>query len=391
MTAGPELEPLVRAAASSMLAGSEAFAAELADRIATEIPELATDPVLVNALTLSVLDGLRAATTHFASGEQTFGDAVPASAIEFARRLAERGIPATVLLRGYRVGQALGQERMMEALAHVGADPALVVAATQASTNLSFAYVDRISEQAVAVHERARLRWQEGKTQIRLDLVAALLGGNLDAARGLLEELTDPRKIMVASIAWTDRGTLPEVVVPSSGSLVVPVDRATVWIWAPREGAVNGAPFGLATGEAWVACGEPGAGAEGAVRSHVQAREVQLLTNALERGSRPQVAHMGDLRLPLLLARDRPAAREWIEVTLGQLARNDDKHARLRATLAVFLAAGGSFSAAAARLSVHRNTVLYRVRRAEEALGRPVEENRLEIEAALFAAEWIHA
>jgi DNA-binding PucR family transcriptional regulator len=59
--------------------------------------------------------------------------------------------------------------------------------------------------------------------------------------------------------------------------------------------------------------------------------------------------------------------------------------ARLRETVRMFLDAQGSFTDAAARMHVHKNTVHYRVRKAEEILGHPLTENRLDIEVALLA------
>jgi DNA-binding PucR family transcriptional regulator len=58
----------------------------------------------------------------------------------------------------------------------------------------------------------------------------------------------------------------------------------------------------------------------------------------------------------------------------------------------VFLATGGSLATTARRLQVHRNTVKYRVGRAEEVRGRPVttaEGDRLDVELALLAAAWL--
>jgi DNA-binding PucR family transcriptional regulator len=47
--------------------------------------------------------------------------------------------------------------------------------------------------------------------------------------------------------------------------------------------------------------------------------------------------------------------------------------------------------AAAERLTLHKNTVRYRIGKAEESLGRPVGEDRLHIELALLAAQWLGA
>ena len=63
----------------------------------------------------------------------------------------------------------------------------------------------------------------------------------------------------------------------------------------------------------------------------------------------------------------------------------------LRDTLRVFLRESGSFKATAERLTLHKNTVQYRVRKAEEGLGHPVGENRLDVELALLASQWLGA
>ena len=83
--------------------------------------------------------------------------------------------------------------------------------------------------------------------------------------------------------------------------------------------------------------------------------------------------------------------RGWVLSTLGGLAADDENHARLRDTLLVFLQSGGSYKATAERLLLHKNTVQYRVRRAEESLGRPLGDSRHDVELALQAAQWLGA
>ena len=77
--------------------------------------------------------------------------------------------------------------------------------------------------------------------------------------------------------------------------------------------------------------------------------------------------------------------RAWVLATLASLATDDEHHARLRDTLLVFLQTGGSYKATAERLVLHKNTVQYRIRRAEESLGRPVADHRHDVELALQA------
>jgi DNA-binding PucR family transcriptional regulator len=59
--------------------------------------------------------------------------------------------------------------------------------------------------------------------------------------------------------------------------------------------------------------------------------------------------------------------------------------------LLVFLQSGGSYKATAERLMLHKNTVQYRIRKAEESLGRAVGENRHDVELALQVSCWLGA
>ncbi len=48
----------------------------------------------------------------------------------------------------------------------------------------------------------------------------------------------------------------------------------------------------------------------------------------------------------------------------------------------VFLAEKGSYTATSERIHLHKNTVKYRMKRATEQRGRPVDENRFDLELA---------
>jgi len=90
-----------------------------------------------------------------------------------------------------------------------------------------------------------------------------------------------------------------------------------------------------------------------------------------------------------LMAGSIDLLRAWVIETLGALAGDDEHNARLRHRLGVFLQENGSYKATAERLTLHKNTIQYRIRRAEESLGRPVAEARLHLELALLASEWL--
>jgi sugar diacid utilization regulator len=74
---------------------------------------------------------------------------------------------------------------------------------------------------------------------------------------------------------------------------------------------------------------------------------------------------------------------------LAGLATDDEHHARLRDLPAGLPAGRGQLQTIAARLMLHKNTVQYRIRKAEESLGRPVGENRHDVELVLEASRWL--
>ncbi|HYY45326.1 MAG TPA: helix-turn-helix domain-containing protein, partial [Actinomycetota bacterium] len=69
--------------------------------------------------------------------------------------------------------------------------------------------------------------------------------------------------------------------------------------------------------------------------------------------------------------------------------RDRDKSSDLVSSVKAFVDAGGRWEPGADALGVHRHTLRYRVRQAEELLGRDLScaEDRLEVWLALKAAE----
>jgi DNA-binding PucR family transcriptional regulator len=74
---------------------------------------------------------------------------------------------------------------------------------------------------------------------------------------------------------------------------------------------------------------------------------------------------------------------------LGALATDDEACARLRETLLAFLSEGSSFLATSKLIHVHKNTVKYRVDKAVEIRGRPLDDDRFNLELALIACRWL--
>jgi DNA-binding PucR family transcriptional regulator len=172
------------------------------------------------------------------------------------------------------------------------------------------------------------------------------------------------------------------------GALFVPRDTALAWSWLPlgNEASVDAdtlaAAFDNGDASVRVAVGGPEQGLDGFRQTHRQAVRTQDLALAARPGTR--VTTFSEVGAVALLAADITAARSWIWGTLGDLALDDDQHARMRETLRVFLSTG-SYIATAERMMLHKNSVQYRIRKAEEALGSPIEDRRADLELALRA------
>lgn len=387
---------LVAATAAALLPEAELRTEDVVAQMLRDIPELGGDPALEELLRVSVGDNVRAGIERFAAGHVEAGQDAPASAIAYARLLAQRGVPVSSLLRAYRLGQAAFQERVLAGIAASGADQATVLGVTIELTTASFAYIDGLSEQVVRVHEAEREAWVRRRSAARAGTVAALVAGETIDVERAEHELGYPlRGTHVAVIAWYDADDpggddpLPRLERAvtrlargagcSRAALVVPADGWTVHAWLPH-------PSGPLAGEAdgpWLAVGEPGSGPTGIAASHRQARQAATVARAAPVGTRDRVTTATDAGLVALLRADPDALHAWVRSVLGDLATDDDQHARLRETARSYLAHQGSHTAAAAELLLHRNTVLYRVRRAEAARGRPFTEQRLDVEVAL--------
>lgn len=110
-----------------------------------------------------------------------------------------------------------------------------------------------------------------------------------------------------------------------------------------------------------VGMGRAYGGLEGAARS---AREA---VSALDHATGP-ITHYGDVEVTVLLLSATDGA-EFARSRLGPLLDGSPAQRELLETLKIYLATGKNAKEAARRLAVHRNTLLYRLRRAQELLG----------------------
>jgi sugar diacid utilization regulator len=172
-------------------------------------------------------------------------------------------------------------------------------------------------------------------------------------------------------------------------------DRRTGWAWLPLgrsprrlDSAMVGRIVRSSHPDLRVALGGPAYGREGFRATHLQARQAQRLAVVAGAEAGPATDYLDPgVRAASLLCADLDHTRMLVQTALGPLARDDEGAARLRDTLRAFLSAGSSYTAAAEQLSLHKNSVKYRVEKAQELRGAPIDPERFDIELALVACQ----
>jgi DNA-binding PucR family transcriptional regulator len=377
--------------------------------IVEQIAELRTDTRVLALLAASVGENV-ATVLHVLQHGIDVGEVhAPAAAQEYARRLAQRGVPLTSLLRAYRIGAIRFQNWFLRELADHTADASTAGAAGIRIAEITATYIDQVSEELVSAYEAEKEKWLRNLSVARAARVRALLRGervDLDSSEAILGYRLRQHHVGVVcwvtdlqpgggALARLERATA-EVAGEAGGTgrpIFLPQDESCAWAWLPLgTGDTFAVPAGIvgSDDEIRFAVGAVGSGLPGFRRTHQQALGAHAVALAAGKAA-PAVTSFADVAPLALMSNSVDLVRAWVVETLGALATDDDATARLRDTLQVFLKENGSFKATAERLTLHKNTIQYRVRKAEESLGRPIDENRLQIELALLAGRWLGA
>ena len=418
-------------------AGVKSYIAEIAGRLhdrlvevssalrrslENQIPELPGDAALVELLGTSVegnVDTILHALRYDIVVERV---EAPTAAMEYARRLAQHGVPVNALVRAYRLGQRRMNELVFAELRAIDIPESMRVAVIEAITGTMFAYIDWMSQQVVGVYEDERERWLENQNSLRSLRVREILDANktLDVDAATTSIRYPLRWHHLGLVMWyPNPGTegdelarlqrflreLGEAAAVAASPLFLAADQSCAWGWLPyRAEALDAVErvrgFALVRPDSpSLAIGSMAGGVEGFRRSHREAEEVRGVAIVGERlnSSSPTVIAATDPGLSVMarLGGDVLGTREWVAAVLGDLAGDDENDARLRETLRVYLACGGSYKVAAEQLNLHFNSVKYRVARAVERRGREIGSaiggDRLDVELALLACHWYGA
>lgn len=397
---------------------------QLMTRLLSHIDGLDTDQRMLDLLEASIAGNINT-LLHVFSEQLPIEQLQPATAaVSFAAYLAQHGVPASALVRAYHLGQSDLTERFYEEIGNQPCSPELRFEAMRYVSAVLTCYVDWIVRVLLVVYEDEKQRWDSNRAASHSAIIARVLaeepgaGSSLRVATGY-----ELGQYHVAIVVWSSsepqvRAGEPDGDVPSKSSrntgaggvlaaaealvhqlhqradrpdrpLISAADDQTLLAWLPRGSrprvvpsdevlAVRGASFELR-----VAVGLPGLGEAGFRTSHAQADAARRL--AMAAVPPREVVAYGDEGVAVIsrLADDLPATRRWMAQVLGDLARNDEQTARMRETLRIFLSCGASYTEAASRLHLHRNSVRYRIGRAELLRGAPTDEGRLDLELAL--------
>ncbi|MCL6738306.1 ATP-binding SpoIIE family protein phosphatase [Streptomyces neyagawaensis] len=113
----------------------------------------------------------------------------PIAELTRVRRLARHGVPVSVVLRAFRLGQGVMLDRLLEAMARLTDDATLISEAARRLIVMATGYVDRSSEQGVVAYEEERERRLRGRLSL-VNEASVRIGTTLDIAR-TTQELAD--------------------------------------------------------------------------------------------------------------------------------------------------------------------------------------------------------
>jgi len=408
--------PSAAESASAVSAALDPRAAEVSadiyGLIVREIPQLRSDKRVLALLESSVAENVGTMLHILQHGIDLEKVHAPAAAEEYARRLAQRGVPIAALLRAYRIGSARFGDWCLQELGRQTDNASIVSSAGLRIAGIVASYIDQVSEEVVSAYESEKENWLRNQSVARAARVRALLRDeqvDLSSSEAMLGYRL--RQHHLGAVTWITGasgggdalGRLEHATAEVAAEahcdgrpIFVPQDEFSAWAWLPlgaRRGiALPGLSAGSISGGDRIrfAFGEPALGLPGFRRTHQQALSAQAV--ALAAGPSGQlVTRFGEVAPLALMSGSIELLRTWVTETLGALADDDEHNARMRDTLRVFLQENGSYKTTAERLTLHKNTVQYRVRKAEESLRRPIAQDRLHIELALLASQWLGA
>jgi len=411
---GRSAEDLVTEVASHLHPKIADLTSSLRDRLSSRIVELAGDAQIIDLLYASIEGNIENILYSLRHHMGVKNIEPPSAAYEYARRLAQRGVPVSALVRAYRLGQQHLLELVFDECERLERDQAVRADAYQQIVTVTFDYIDWISQGVVTVYETERERWLAERSSARAGRVEDLIAGrvtDVDATEAVIGYRL--RVHHLGAVLWVPETgaqqdqvsrftraatAIAEQLGTRRSPLVIPRDRASAWAWfaVAEECSVDLDAVRSALAEVvgppvpMVAFGRVQPGVAGFRATHEEAVQAQHVAMVRDDPNHPVIGFdEPGLKVAALLSRELEATSTWVHETLGDLALDDDQHERLRYTLLLYFQNDSSYTATADAMLMHKNSVKYRLSSAEKALGRPISSDRQAIELALTACRWL--
>jgi DNA-binding PucR family transcriptional regulator len=398
----------LKSVAVPLCARIDEIAAEISDEIHRLLPQLAAQTALVAETRAAARSTLLQFFAMLREDVDPGGAQLTPELIRLTRAFVHRGVHLPDLLHTVRIGHEIIWNALLDELRRHCDDAVVLADALGLAAQLQFAYVNALSTHAAEEFRVERERWARSADAVRVDVLRAILAREeIDPVRASSRLRYELRRHHLALVLWTDddprasgvddlRRIAREIasVLGCSRPLTIPIGEPLVaaWIAAPpglSVGAAQAAALEAVDGSVVrVSLGNLDEGVAGFRRTHKEAlwaRDVAV--RATTTGA--PVVHYQTVALASIAFAALEQAQNFVTRELGPLAREDKDAPPLAATLSIYLEEGASLDRAARRLGVHRNTVLNRVKRARELMGRGIDERPLELQVALAFARYV--
>ena len=320
----PVVADLVAEVATAVSRRAAEVSQDVCKLILREIPQLDDDRPVVALLASSVDSNVGTCLQILQHRIDLTTVQAPASALEYARRLAQRGTPLTALLRAYRLGHTRFSDWLLKELAERTDDPATITATVQSAARLVAGYIDQVSEEMVTAYSKERENWLRNCSAARAGRIRDLLSGqridvsSTEATLGYRLRQhhvgvvcwTSNEAIAVDNITRLERAISHIAAQTAAGAdpVFLPRDESSAWAWLPLgirdrfDPAACDADAGI-----HVAFGDVVKGIAGFRLTHQQALAAQAV--ALAGGSPPRVVTYGEVApVAMMLGTKRLAA-----------------------------------------------------------------------------------
>ncbi|ETW24741.1 PucR family transcriptional regulator [Mycobacterium gastri] len=396
---------ILRPIATEMRDRAPELAERTVARMRSEMPQLFADAQSVEENLVSAQAGIRqvAEIIELAGDPREFE--LPVSTLAIARAGVQRQIALANFMRFYRFAQDVVWQWMCARITASAPDATQQAAALQLATSWIFGYIDAALIRVEEAYEAEREAWLRGAAAARTEAIDDIVAEReRDPQRASKRLRYDVNRHHVAVVAWVDtvptdsdaQRLLAEAVADAARTmtaettLIHPLGSLVIAGWLSRREAFpatavdSDTPVFSAALPAGVriAVGQPGQGLQGFRRSHIEASHARRVASLA--GPRlGSLTRYRDVAVAALASADPEHAASFVGRVLGRLADDDEATYRVAMTLSVYLQENRSRARSAKRLTVHPNTVSYRVDQAESILGRSIDTDTLDLVVAL--------